>query len=146
MLNSEFESESESEIETENPPNPPLPGGGQAGEPAAKPPKPPPARRLTERQAKLQKCAALTDAMRTIGAWFRRRGDTLWSCYEAEALAALGDPPPELAVMAAYYTAKIPRAEDFRRRDLGTLLNNWSGELDRARQFAARPARNVSNI
>ena len=39
--------------------------------------------------------------------------------------------------MATYYTARIPRTEDFRRRDLATLLNNWSGELDRARQFAA---------
>jgi hypothetical protein len=49
--------------------------------------------------------------------------------------------------LAAYYTAPlswlreqwgVPGTEkDFRRRDLLTLLNNWQGELDRARKFVA---------
>jgi hypothetical protein len=40
--------------------------------------------------------------------------------------------------MEAYYTADLPRREDFRRKDLATLLNNWSGELTRARDWCRK--------
>jgi hypothetical protein len=38
--------------------------------------------------------------------------------------------------LEAYYAAEIPAKDDYRRRDLATLLNNWSGELTRARRWA----------
>jgi hypothetical protein len=39
--------------------------------------------------------------------------------------------------MESYYLDEIDQAEDFRRRDLATLLNNWNVELDRARIYQA---------
>jgi len=74
-----------------------------------------------------------------IGGWFSRKPETLWSNDEAQRLAGLGDiPSDELDLMAAYYTADIQEADDYRRRDIATLLNNWTGELDRARKWRAQ--------
>ena len=71
-----------------------------------------------------------------LGAAHNRRANTLWTVYEAECLAAL-EPlnEEELTTILAYYTADIPESADYRRRDLATLLNNWTGELDRARKW-----------
>ena len=44
--------------------------------------------------------------------------------------------PTDWATLEAYYAAEIPARDDIRRRDLATLLNNWSGELTRARRWA----------
>lgn len=40
--------------------------------------------------------------------------------------------------LEAYYSADIPEKDDYRRRDLSTLLNNWSGERTRAADWARR--------
>jgi len=40
--------------------------------------------------------------------------------------------------LEAYYAADIPDRDDIRRRDLATLLNNWSGELTRAARYCER--------
>lgn len=45
---------------------------------------------------------------------------------------------PEWQMLEAYYAADIPQRDDIRRRDLATLLNNWSGELTRAAAWAER--------
>ena len=73
----------------------------------------------------------------------RRREGTRWSKKEIAALrdARLDDCSAEeftdqLEPLQAYYHAKIAPEKDFRRRDLQTLLNNWTGELDRARAWA----------
>jgi hypothetical protein len=42
----------------------------------------------------------------------------------------------EWPLLEAYYAADIPARDDIRRRDLATLLNNWSGELTRARRWS----------
>lgn len=39
----------------------------------------------------------------------------------------------DLAAIERYYREEIPKDKDYRRRDLLTLLNNWNGEVDRAR-------------
>ena len=44
----------------------------------------------------------------------------------------------EWQTIEAYYSAEIASRDDIRRRDLATLLNNWSGELTRAAAWAAR--------
>jgi len=46
--------------------------------------------------------------------------------------------PDEWAQLESYYSADIPTREDFRRRDLATLLNNWSGEVTRARDWCTK--------
>jgi hypothetical protein len=71
--------------------------------------------------------------MNRIGEWFGRRPSTLWSVKEAEALKDVAPSVEDLDEMEAYYTASLPADKDYRRRDVMTLLNNWTGELDRAR-------------
>jgi uncharacterized protein YdaU (DUF1376 family) len=86
---------------------------------------------------------ANTDLMIRIGAWFGRRETTLWTVAEAEALEAVSPQPDELQELKRYYTAEIDKKNDYRRRDIITLLNNWNGELDRARRWKqSEPVRN----
>lgn len=71
-----------------------------------------------------------------LGALFRRRPDTRWSQKEIKALKAIGNPDEDdLRRLEAYYSARLPRDGDYRRTTLLVLLNNFSGELDRARNF-----------
>ncbi|MEI8376451.1 MAG: hypothetical protein WCJ35_26845 [Planctomycetota bacterium] len=71
-----------------------------------------------------------------LSALFHRRPDTAWSKKECAAFKALGEiPESDLALIETYYrTEPLPGAGDFRRRDLCTLLNNFPGEVDRARK------------
>lgn len=70
-----------------------------------------------------------------IGNLFRRRETTPWSEKEEAAFGGLAAAITEedLAAVERYYSEQIPRDKDYRRRDLLTLLNNWTGEVDRAR-------------
>jgi len=102
-------------------------------EPPKGPPKP---TRLSREQKKRMKVKLNTPVMEKIGAWFGRKPSTLWTLYEAEALVELGHIPEEdLELLESYYTGDHAQA-DVRRRDITTLLNNWAGELDRARAVA----------
>ena len=100
------------------------------------PPKPPTGgkRRVrTDTKKKQTRVKQNTELMVRIGKWFNRGEKTLWSLYEAEALERLMPiGGGEVAVLEAYYTAEISEGDDFRRRNLETLLNNWPGERDRA--------------
>lgn len=75
-----------------------------------------------------------------VAGWFRRRPGTPWLPKELKAWKDVSKvaTDDELGVLEAYYTATIPQRDDYRRKDLGTLLNNWLGEVDRARSFLAR--------
>ena len=97
---------------------------------------PPPA---AESEAK----ARVTERRIAEGALMHRRPGTRWSVKELAAFklteldrCAAADFEDQLTVMGRYYRAKISREQDIRRRDLLTLLNNWTGELDRARAYA----------
>jgi hypothetical protein len=46
--------------------------------------------------------------------------------------------PDEWEQLQAYYAADISSRDDYRRRDLSTLLNNWSGEVTRARDWCTK--------
>jgi len=71
-----------------------------------------------------------------LGKLFKRRETTPWSEKEIKAWKLITPVAEEdMDCLENYYRAKIPDASNFRRRDLGTLLNNFSGELDRARKF-----------
>lgn len=75
-----------------------------------------------------------------VASWYKRRETTPWSPKELKAWRALKITLEDVATLEHYYTAEIPKAEDFRRRDLLTLLNNWPGEIDRARAFTPSPS------
>lgn len=88
-----------------------------------------------QKQTRVLRNSAL---MATIGRFLGRKPDTLWSVAEAVALKNINPSADEVALLAIYYGAVFPDPDkDYRRRDLLTLLNNWSGELDRARIFKA---------
>lgn len=73
-----------------------------------------------------------------IGAWFNRRPTTEWSPKERKALRGvikLKTSPDDLDALERYYRS----GTQFLRRDVLTLLNNWQGEVDRAkREFGGR--------
>ena len=70
-----------------------------------------------------------------IGSWFNRAPTTLWTLEEANALAAIGEPVPEIALVEEFYKAKHLADKDFRRRNIITMLNNWNGEIDKAHRW-----------
>ena len=91
------------------------------------------------------------EARLKLGECYRRKPTTKWDADEIKMLKSLmrnEDFQEELATIhAAYIAPKPATAEgDFRRKDLQTLLNNWTKELDRARNGgffggAAKPRR-----
>ena len=68
-----------------------------------------------------------------IGGWLRRRPTTEWSDKENKRLkeVAKGLEEADLLLLERYYTSKCK----YLRQDVMTLLNNWNGELDRARNW-----------
>lgn len=70
-----------------------------------------------------------------LGALFHRRPTTRWSVDEMKAYRKVYPVDEhDLKILEDYYTAKIPKDSNYRRHDLITLLNNFNGELDRARK------------
>jgi hypothetical protein len=79
-----------------------------------------------------------------LGKLFRRKEETRWSEKEEKALKAISPIAEyDMALVESYYTAKHPADADYRRRDLLTLLNNWHGEVDRARNFKPKKEYNL---
>ena len=77
-----------------------------------------------------------TAIQKRLNVLYRRRDGTPWSSKEIRVFKTLGSISEEdLKLVETYYTAQIPKESDYRRRDLGTLLNNFAGEVDRARRF-----------
>lgn len=70
-----------------------------------------------------------------IGKWFDRGVETLWSVYEAKALMDLNPSRDEVELIGRYRQTN----DNFHRKGAQTLLNNWSGELDKARSIT-KPA------
>jgi uncharacterized protein YdaU (DUF1376 family) len=71
---------------------------------------------------------------------FRRKPDTPLDRAEERAMKAAraaieATGEDDWRSLESYYAAKIPDDKDARRRSLGTLLNNWNGEIDRAKGF-----------
>ena len=71
--------------------------------------------------------------MAKIGKWLGRKETTLWNVAEAKALQQLNPSKDEIDAVEAYYSAKMPDAPY--RMSIDTLLNNWSGEVDRANTY-----------
>jgi hypothetical protein len=77
-----------------------------------------------------------TSIQTRLGQLFKRRPTTRWNRDEIKALKDIGEISEEdMVLLETYYTAKHKPESDYRRRDLATLLNNFNGELDRARKY-----------
>lgn len=71
-----------------------------------------------------------TPEQTTVGQYFNRRPTTRWTDKELRAWKSIQPiDPADLELMTWYYTKS---GHKFLRQDLQTLLNNWTGELDRA--------------
>jgi hypothetical protein len=71
---------------------------------------------------------------------FRRKPSRLMNAKEKEAFKNAGITDDALVAVERYYADRHPEWENnFRRRDLLTLLNNWNGEVDRAEEWMANP-------
>lgn len=96
---------------------------------------------------------AIGQRMVRVGA-LKRRGETTawsadeWAAFRAARLDVLTseDFDAQVETLRGYYHAVIPREKDYRRRDLKTLLNNWPGEIDRARQWTRDNGDNLRRL
>ena len=82
--------------------------------------------------------------MLRVGGWFGRPRETQWQEKERKALNKVfkfNNSEEELNALDEYYSAEIPQEKDYRRRALYTLLNNWQGEIDRARRWVSEKRR-----
>lgn len=93
----------------------------------------------------------IRDRMLAINPLMKRLSTTRWSAKEFASFTAQGlaDCPPAdfeamLTPLLSFYCAvQIPDPRDkndllnYRRGDLGTLLNNWAGEIDKANRWRA---------
>ncbi len=72
-----------------------------------------------------------------LGDLFKRRASTEWDVKELKAFKAKVIPAhdDDFALIAEYYRSDFP----YKRKDLQTLLNNWNGEVDRARDWKRNP-------
>lgn len=79
-----------------------------------------------------------TESMKRFNRLFQRRDTTVWSAKEIKALRAI-EPisDDDMRELEYYYTMSMPKEKDYRRRDLLTLLNNFNGEVDRAKNLKA---------
>jgi len=73
-----------------------------------------------------------------IGSWFKRRPTTQWSAKEMKVLKEvikLKTPTEDIDLLEKRYLSGV----DFLRQNPITLLNNWNGEIDKARQKTETP-------
>lgn len=83
--------------------------------------------------------AVFAEAKRRINRLFNRRETTAWTEKETRQLKAIAKRAgvlDEIAEIEALYNSGYK----YRRRDIITFLNNFSGELDRARNTQQQPA------
>lgn len=96
---------------------------------------------MNKEQSKRTRVESNSPMMIQIGQFFGRKPETRWTVAEAVALDELRPPAEEVDLLSRYYSLPLDHDDDFRRRNLPTLLNNWNGELDKARcHFATTSA------
>lgn len=74
---------------------------------------------------------------------FCRRETTPWDAatrraWDRNRAVVTATSEEDLALLEWWFSLPPNTPELYRRRDLATLLNNWSAEIDRAREFAVR--------
>ncbi len=95
-------------------------------------------RRLSKTDQKSTKVLANTPTMIKLGALFGHMSETLWTVSNALRLEKLNPSEREVAGICLYYEEEESNPDRITRHSLDTLLNNWAGELDRARMFVKR--------
>jgi hypothetical protein len=92
----------------------------------------------TEWPLQIEKNVPTTRTAQRIATLFNRRLTTPWSVPEIKAFRALGVlADDDLELVERYYAFERAKGEKgIHRSDLCTFLNNYSGELDRARAFS----------
>ena len=87
------------------------------------------------------------DKVFRLNALYHRRDSTEWSDKEKKAYLKISQRPDfvdELSRIEQYFAAmKSDARHQFLRHDLITLLNNWTGELDRAANFKPQNLKDV---
>ena len=85
-----------------------------------------------------------------VSIMFGRQLGSAWSRAEMialEAVESLGTSESDLVALSRYYRNRsIPAATDYRRRTVGSLLEHWHGELDRARSWVREQTRRSNSI
>jgi hypothetical protein len=85
-----------------------------------------------------------------VSIMFGRQLGSSWSKAEMialEAVESLGTSESDLVALSRYYRSRsIPAATDYRRRTVGSLLEHWHGELDRARSWVREQTRRSNSI
>ena len=84
-----------------------------------------------------------------IGSMVGRQAVSAWSKSEMialEAVASLRVWHVDLDDLSRYYRSSIPADKDYRRRTVGSLLEHWHGELDRARAWVREQKRKANSI
>ncbi len=78
---------------------------------------------------------------KVINRWFKRRDWTAWSAKELEAYRAIDEQTiiDGIEDLNAYYSASKEVAP-YKRRGILTLLNNWSGDMDKWAEWSAPSA------
>lgn len=73
----------------------------------------------------------LTKEIAILNDLFGRRETTKWSAKEIKALHQIDFHVDDIELIQKYYDGET--GSEWRRRDIQTLLNNWQGEVDRAK-------------
>jgi uncharacterized protein YdaU (DUF1376 family) len=80
------------------------------------------------------------EIMKRINSWFGRRPETKWTVIERDKFYSIDEEDraePQLDGMEQFYLAEETEGQPLHRRtSLPTLINNWLGELDKARKYA----------
>lgn len=97
-------------------------------------------KKLSRADQKLERVLSNSPTMIAINSFFGRKPDTLWTVADALKLWKIRPSPEDVELLARYYREPLDKDEDIRRRELSTLLNNWFGELDKARSHYANTA------
>jgi len=93
--------------------------------------------------------SAISVLKERVGRMFRREPSLRWSNAEIILLmtvATLETSQADLDALTGYYRAAIPAEKDYRRRTVAALLENWHGELDRARGWVREVVRRSMSI
>lgn len=77
------------------------------------------------------------EIQKRINQIYKRRDSTKWSDKELRAFRKLKITEEDLKLIEAYCHPET--GSTYRRRDILTLLNNWNGEVDRARAWTDNP-------
>lgn len=84
------------------------------------------------REIREEEIKTLSPLAQKVGGWFNRRASTHWSPKELKLMKQVESfktSPEDISLLESFYTSDAP----FKRQDIATLLNNWNGEIDRAR-------------